>query len=160
MTQFTDREHNASHSAENPRNEASLASGNTTVEESGRGERIELPFKESTSQKGKLQFLQPRRGEAKKVILSQSYLRLACTKRGMGPTAKATEIVEPAIPADLRYNRKMTHFELQNSAKAALLAENFLLGNLKRKTNTVQTQTANPSHSLTCIGTRWISPHQ
>ena len=29
----------------------------------------------------------------------------------------------------------MTHFELQNSAKAASLAENLLLGNLKRKTN-------------------------
>ena len=27
----------------------------------------------------------------------------------------------------------MTHFELQNSAKAASLAENLLLGNLKRK---------------------------
>ena len=29
----------------------------------------------------------------------------------------------------------MTHFELQNSAKAASLAENLLLGNLKRKTH-------------------------
>ena len=48
------------------------------------------------------------RGGAKKVILSRiktpySYLRrLACMKRGMGPTAKATEIMEPAILADLR----------------------------------------------------------
>ena len=69
---------------------------------------MELPFKESMSQKRKLQFHQPRAGsEAKKVILSRlglhSYLPLACTKRGMGPTAKATEIMEPAIPADLRY---------------------------------------------------------
>ena len=29
----------------------------------------------------------------------------------------------------------MTHFELQNSAKAASLAENLLLGNLKRKSH-------------------------
>ena len=69
---------------------------------------MELPFKESMSQKRKLQFHQLRAGsEAKKVILSRlglhSHLPLACTKRGMGPTAKATEIMEPAIPADLRY---------------------------------------------------------
>ena len=68
---------------------------------------MELPFKKSMSQKRKLQFHQPGAGsEAKKVILSRlglhSYLPLACTKRGMGPTAKATEIMEPAIPADLR----------------------------------------------------------
>ena len=31
-----------------------------------------------------------------------SYLRLACMKSGMGPTAKSTEIMEPPIPADLR----------------------------------------------------------
>ena len=73
----------------------------------GRGRGGELPFKESMSQTRKLQFHQPRAGsEAKKVILSRlglhSYLPLACTKRGMGPTAKATEIMEPAIPADLR----------------------------------------------------------
>ena len=67
---------------------------------------MELPFKETMLQKRKLQFHQPRGSEAKKVILSRlglhSYLRLACRKRGMGPTAKATEITEPAIPADLR----------------------------------------------------------
>ena len=51
----------------------------------------------------------------------------------MGTTTNATEILEPAIPTD--YDRKMTHFELQNSAKAASLAENLLLGDLKRKTN-------------------------
>ena len=98
---------------------------------------MELLFKESMSQKRKLQFLQPRGSEAKKVTLSRlrlhSYLRLACMKRGMGPTAKATEIMEPAI--QLICDREMTHFELQNSAKAASLAENLLLGNLKRKTN-------------------------
>ena len=37
LTQIIDREHNASHRAEKPRNEATLASGNTTAEESGRG---------------------------------------------------------------------------------------------------------------------------
>ena len=46
------------------------------------------------------------RGVVKKVILNRlglhSYLRLACTKRGVGPTAKATETMEPAIPADLQ----------------------------------------------------------
>ena len=98
---------------------------------------MELLFKESMTQKRKLQFLQPRGSEAKKVTLSRlrlhSYLCLACMKRGMGPTAKATEIMEPAI--QLICDREMTHFELQNSAKAASLAENLLLGNLKRKTN-------------------------
>ena len=98
---------------------------------------MELLFKESMSQKRKLQFLQPRGSEAKRVTLSRlrlhSYLRLACMKRGMGPTAKATEIMEPAI--QLICDREMTHFELQNSAKAASLAENLLLGNLKRKKN-------------------------
>ena len=49
----------------------------------------------------------------------------------MGTTTNATEILEPAIPTD--YDRKMTHFELQNSAKAASLAENLLLGNLNVK---------------------------
>ena len=67
---------------------------------------MELPFKESMSEKRKLQLHHPRGSEAKKVILSRlrlhSYLRLACTKRGMSSTAKATEIMEPAIPADLR----------------------------------------------------------
>ena len=67
---------------------------------------MELPFKESMSQKRKLQFHQPRGSEAKKVILTRlglhSYLRLASTKGEMGHTAKATEIMEPAIPADLR----------------------------------------------------------
>ena len=62
------------------------------IEGRGRGGgRMELPFKESMSQTRKLQFHQPRAGsEAKKVILSRlglhSYLPLACTKRGMGPT--------------------------------------------------------------------------
>ena len=51
----------------------------------------------------------------------------------MGPTAKATEIMEPAI--QLICDREMTHFELQNSAKAASLAENLLLGNLKSKSH-------------------------
>ena len=37
LTQIIDREHNASHRAEKLRNEASLASGNTTAEESGGG---------------------------------------------------------------------------------------------------------------------------
>ena len=64
---------------------------------------MELLFKESMSQKRKLQFLQPRGSEAKRETLSRL--------------------------------REMTHFELQNSAKAASLAENLLLGNLKRKTN-------------------------
>ena len=98
---------------------------------------MELLLKESMSQKRKLQFLQPRGSEAKRLTLSRlrlhSYLRLACMKRGMGPTTKATEIMEPAIPADC--DRKMTHFELLNSAKAASLAENVVFGNLKRKTN-------------------------
>ena len=98
---------------------------------------MELLFKESMSQKRKLQFLQPRGSEAKRVTLSRlrlhSYLRLACMKRGMGHTAKATEIIEPAI--ELICDRKMTHFELHNSAKAASLAENLLPGNLKRKTH-------------------------
>ena len=98
---------------------------------------MELLFKESMSQKRKLQFLQPRGSEAKKVNLSRlrlhGYLRLACMKRGMGPTAKATEIMEPAI--QLICDREMTHFELENSAKAASLAENLLLRNLKRKTH-------------------------
>ena len=70
------------------------------------GGGMELPFKESMPQKRKLQFHQPRGSEPKKVIPTrlglQSYLRLTCTKGGMGPTAKATEIMEPAIPADLR----------------------------------------------------------
>ena len=98
---------------------------------------MELLFKESMSQKRKLQFLQPRGSEAKRETLSRlrllSHLRLACMKRGMGPTAKATEIMEPAI--QLICDREMTHFELQNSAKAASLAENLLLGNLKRQKN-------------------------
>ena len=98
---------------------------------------MELLFKESMSQKRKLHLLQPRGSEGKKVTLSRlrlhSYLRLACMKRGMGPTAKATEIMEPAI--QLISNRELTHFELQNSAKAASLAENLLLGDIKRKTN-------------------------
>ena len=98
---------------------------------------MELPFEESMSQKRKLQFLHPRGSEAKKEILSRlrlhSYQRLACMKRGMGPTAKTSEIMETPIPADC--DRKMTHFESQNSAKAASLAENLLLGNLKRTTN-------------------------
>ena len=37
LTQIIDREHNASHREEKPRNGATLASGNTTTEESGRG---------------------------------------------------------------------------------------------------------------------------
>ena len=41
--------------------------------------------------------------------------------------------MEPAI--QLICDREMTHFELENSAKAASLAENLLLGNLKRKAN-------------------------
>ena len=49
---------------------AKYSSGNTTVEEPG-GDQMELPIKESMSQKQKLQFLQPRGSEAKKVILSQ-----------------------------------------------------------------------------------------
>ena len=92
---------------------------------------MELLFKESCHK-----ILQPRGSEVKKETLSRlrlhSYLRLACMKRGMGPTAKATEIMEPAI--QLICDREMTHFELQNSAKAAPLAENLLLRNLKRKT--------------------------
>ena len=98
---------------------------------------MELLFKESMSQKRKLQFLQPRGSEAKRETLSRlrllSHLRLACMKRGMGPTAKATEIMEPAI--QLICDREMTHFELQNSAKAASLAENLLLRNLKSKSH-------------------------
>ena len=35
LTQIIDREHNASHRAEKPRNEASLALGNTTMEKIG-----------------------------------------------------------------------------------------------------------------------------
>ena len=75
MTQIIDLEHNASHRAEKPRNEASLTSGNTTVEKSGGrgggGCRMELPLKESMSQKRKLQLHEPRGSEAKKVILSR-----------------------------------------------------------------------------------------
>ena len=63
MTLIIDYEHNASHRAEKPQNEASLPAGNTTVKESGVGGRMELPFKESMSQKRKLQFHQPRGSE-------------------------------------------------------------------------------------------------
>ena len=41
--------------------------------------------------------------------------------------------MEPAI--QLICNRELTHFELQNSAKAASLAENLPVGNLKRKSH-------------------------
>ena len=40
-------------------------------------------------------------------------------------------------------DRNMTHFKLQNSAKAASVAENLLLRNLKRKTNSAD-QKAEP----------------
>ncbi|CAH3182579.1 unnamed protein product [Porites lobata] len=132
------------------------------------GCRMELLFKESMSQKRKLQFLQPRGSEAKRETLSRlrllSHLRLACMKREMGPTAKATEIMEPAI--QLICDREMTHFELQNSAKAASLAENLLLRNLKSKSHSADRKPEPLAHLywdllgflLTNKETRRISP--
>ena len=74
----------------------------------------------------------------------------------MGTTTNATEILEPAIPTD--YDRKMTHFELQNSAKAASLAENLILGNLKHKINGADRK-PEATRSLV-LGPVGISPYQ
>ena len=52
----------------------------------------------------------------------------------------------------------MTHFELQNLAKAATLAEDLLLGNLKRKTNSADRKPEPLAHLYK--GPVGISPYQ
>ena len=76
----------------------------------------------------------------------------------MGPTAKATATMEPAI--QLICDRKMTHFELQNSAKDATLAENVLLWNLKRRTNSADRKPEPLAHLYRDPLGPVISPYQ